>query len=645
MWYNYGKLTTNTVFRRLFVMKDGFIKCAAAVPQIKVADTAYNKKQIIAQVYAAAENGAKIISFPELCVTAYTCGDLFLQDTLVKDALDAVLDITQSTAKLDILISIGLPLAVGSKLYNAAAVIKGGKILGFVTKTHLPAYSEYYEARHFNVLDKNTSVKIDGSLYPVGPNLIFCAENMPELKVGVEICEDLWVTNPPSGGLCLAGATVILNPSAGDEMISKAGYRRSLVKSQSARCICAYLYSNAGDGESTTDMVFSGHRIICENGTVLSESPLFENGIVYADIDLNKLTLERRRMTTFKENDEDYEKIYFDIVIDKTKLCRKFDAHPFVPDNKNLLRERCEAIFTMQAMGLKKRLEHIGCRAVTIGISGGLDSTLALLVTEKAFGLLSLPLSGIKAITMPCFGTTDRTLSNAKKLVACIGAELIEAPINKSVIQHMSDIDADINNHNVTYENAQARERTQVLMDYANEVNGIVIGTGDLSELALGWATYNGDHMSMYGVNCSIPKTLVRYLVKYVADISETEMQTVLTDVLDTPVSPELLPPEDGQISQQTEDIVGPYELHDFFLYNFVRLGFTKSKVLRLAKEAFGERFNDEIISKWLDIFCRRFFSNQFKRSCLPDGPKVGSVTLSPRGDWRMPSDAEMLWR
>lgn len=626
-------------------MKDGFIKCAAAVPQIKVADIAYNKKQIIAQVNAAAENGAKIISFPELCVTAYTCGDLFLQDTLVKDALDAVLDIAQSTAKLDILISVGLPLAVGSKLYNAAAIIKGGKILGFVTKTHLPAYSEYYEARHFNVLDKNTSVKIDGATYPVGPNLIFCAENMPELKVGVEICEDLWVTNPPSGGLCLAGATVILNPSAGDEVISKAGYRRSLVKSQSARCICGYIYSNAGSGESTTDMVFSGHRIICENGTVLSESPLFENGIVYADIDLNKLTLERRRMTTFKENDGDYEKIYFDIDIAETKLSRKFDAHPFVPDDKNLLRERCEAIFTMQAMGLKKRLEHIGCRAVTIGISGGLDSTLALLVTAKAFGLLSLPLGGIKAITMPCFGTTDRTLSNAKKLVSCIGAELIEVPISKSVIQHMSDIGADIKNHNVTYENAQARERTQVLMDYANEVNGIVIGTGDLSELALGWATYNGDHMSMYGVNCSIPKTLVRYLVKYVADISESEMQTVLTDILDTPVSPELLPPEDGQISQQTEDIVGPYELHDFFLYNFVRLGFTKSKVLRLAKEAFGERFSDEIISKWLDIFCRRFFSNQFKRSCIPDGPKVGSVTLSPRGDWRMPSDAEMLWK
>ncbi len=626
-------------------MRDGFIKCAAATPIIKVGDTEYNKQQIIKQITEAAEHGAKVIVFPELCITAYTCGDLFLQDTLIKNALDAVFDIAEKTSKTDILIAVGLPLAVGSKLYNAAAVIKSGRILGFVTKSHLPNYSEFYEVRHFNTLDENTVLFINGTEYPVGPKLIFCARNFPELKVGIEICEDIWVINPPSGNLAENGATIILNLSAGDEVIAKAEYRRSLVKSQSARCVCGYVYTNAGDGESTSDMVFSGHRIICENGTELKESELFENGIIYSDIDVNKLVLERRRMTTFRESNTDCQKIYFDIEITETNLERSFDSRPFVPKDERALRRRCESIFAMQANGLKKRLQHIGCKTVTIGISGGLDSTLALLVTAKAYGMLSLPLDGIKAITMPCFGTTDRTLSNAKKLIECIGAELVEIPINKSVIQHMSDIGADINNHNVTYENSQARERTQVLMDYANERGGIVIGTGDLSELALGWATYNGDHMSMYGVNCSIPKTLVRYLVRYVADISKDEMRSVLNDILDTPVSPELLPPEDGKISQQTEDIVGPYELHDFFLYNFVRLGFTKSKVFRLANQAFADEFDSDTIQKWLDVFCRRFFSNQFKRSCIPDGPKVGSVTLSPRGDWRMPSDAVMFWK
>lgn len=626
-------------------MRDGFIKCAAATPIIKVGDTEYNKQQIIKQITEAAEHGAKVIVFPELCITAYTCGDLFLQDTLIKNALDAVFDIAEKTSKTDILIAVGLPLAVGSKLYNAAAVIKSGRILGFVAKSHLPNYSEFYEVRHFNTLDENTVLFINGTEYPVGPKLIFCARNFPELKVGIEICEDIWVINPPSGNLAENGATIILNLSAGDEVIAKAEYRRSLVKSQSARCVCGYVYTNAGDGESTSDMVFSGHRIICENGTELKESELFENGIIYSDIDVNKLVLERRRMTTFRESNTDCQKIYFDTEITETNLERSFDSRPFVPKDERALRRRCESIFAMQANGLKKRLQHIGCKTVTIGISGGLDSTLALLVTAKAYGMLNLPLDGIKAITMPCFGTTDRTLSNAKKLIECIGAELVEIPINKSVIQHMSDIGADINNHNVTYENSQARERTQVLMDYANERGGIVIGTGDLSELALGWATYNGDHMSMYGVNCSIPKTLVRYLVRYVADISKDEMRSVLNDILDTPVSPELLPPEDGKISQQTEDIVGPYELHDFFLYNFVRLGFTKSKVFRLANQAFADEFDSDTIQKWLDVFCRRFFSNQFKRSCIPDGPKVGSVTLSPRGDWRMPSDAVMFWK
>ena len=625
-------------------MKDGFIKVAAATPKIKVGDTKYNSRQIIAQIKEAAENKAKIIVLPELCVTAYTCGDLFLQSALIDNAADAVFTIAEETKDLDILIAVGTPIGANNRLYNTAAVIKGGEILGFVTKTHIPNYSEFYEARHFASLKDNTSVRLRDRDYPLGPKLIFCAEELSELKVGVEICEDLWVTNPPSGYLAENGATIILNLSASDEVITKAEYRRGLVSSQSARAVCGYVYADAGSGESTTDMVFAGHNIICENGTLLNQSKLFRNEIIYSDIDVNRIALDRRRMTTFDNQfNSGYSKIYFSTTVTETPLTRAFDPQPFVPKDKDKLKERCELIFTMQAEGLRKRLEHIGCKTVTIGISGGLDSTLALLVAVRAFEMLSLPPKGINAVTMPCFGTTDRTYNNAKRLIGCVGATFKEIPISKSVTMHMEDIGADINNHNTTYENAQARERTQVLMDYSGETGGIVVGTGDLSELALGWATYNGDHMSMYGVNCSIPKTLVRYLVSYVADISGEELRATLLDILDTPVSPELLPPEDGEISQETESFVGPYALHDFFLYNFLRFGFSKSKIFRLAKEAFRGEYDEAEISKWLDTFYRRFYQNQFKRSCIPDGPKVGSVTLSPRGDWRMPSDSTII--
>lgn len=625
-------------------MKDGFIKVAAATPKIKVGDTKYNSRQIIAQIKEAAENRAKIIVLPELCVTAYTCGDLFLQSALIDNAADAVFTIAEETKDLDILIAVGTPIGANNRLYNTAAVIKGGEILGFVTKTHIPNYSEFYEARHFASLKDNTSVRLRDRDYPLGPKLIFCAEELSELKVGVEICEDLWVTNPPSGYLAENGATIVLNLSASDEVITKSEYRRGLVSSQSARAVCGYVYADAGSGESTTDMVFAGHNIICENGTLLNQSKLFRNGIIYSDIDVNRIALDRRRMTTFDNQfNSGYSEIYFSTTVTETPLTRAFDPQPFVPKDKDKLKERCELIFTMQAEGLRKRLEHIGCKTVTIGISGGLDSTLALLVAVRAFEMLSLPPSGINAVTMPCFGTTDRTYNNAKKLIGCVGATFKEIPISKSVTMHMEDIGADINNHNTTYENAQARERTQVLMDYSGETGGIVVGTGDLSELALGWATYNGDHMSMYGVNCSIPKTLVRYLVSYVADISDKELRATLLDILDTPVSPELLPPEDGEISQETESLVGPYALHDFFLYNFLRFGFSKSKIFRLAKEAFKGEYDEAEISKWLDTFYRRFYQNQFKRSCIPDGPKVGSVTLSPRGDWRMPSDSTII--
>ncbi len=622
-------------------MINGFIKVAAATPEVRVADVEFNADKIIRCITKAENEGARLIVLPELAVTAYTCGDLFLQSELIRRAENALIGIVNATKDLDILCVAGLPVSDNGKLYNCAAFFKDGNILGFVTKTNIPNYSEFYEMRHFNTMADNSTVYFGGMKIPIGPKLIFVAKEMPEFAVAADICEDLWASNPPSNSHTENGATIIVNLSASDEVIGKSSWRRKLVEVQSAKTESVYIYADAGEGESSTDMTFSGHNMIYEAGTVLAESKIFSESIIYADVDVERCIQERRRVTTFKNSDKnDYQIIYFNTAFEKTNIRRKFDRRPFVPENDDNLRERCEEIFAIQYHGLKKRLKHIGIKTVTIGISGGLDSTLALLVTAKAFDDLGLPKSGIIAVTMPCFGTTDRTYNNAVSMIKSIGATFKEVNIKAAVTQHMSDIGADINVHDVTYENAQARERTQVLMDIANKSGGIVIGTGDLSELALGFATYNGDHMSMYGVNASVPKTLVRYLVKYIADTSSDELKNTLYDVLDTPVSPELLPPEDGQIVQQTEEIVGPYELHDFFLYNMVRWGFSKDKVYRMAKLAFVGVYDKETIKKWLDIFVRRFYNSQFKRSCIPDGVKVGSVSLSPRGDWRMPSDA-----
>ena len=622
-------------------MVNGFIKVAAATPDVRVADVEYNADKTIESIIEAENNGAKLIVLPELGITAYTCGDLFLQSELIKRAEKALINIANATKDFDILSVVGLPVANNGKLYNCAAFLKDGKILGFVPKTNIPNYGEFYEVRHFNTIRNNSTVYFGGLEIPMGSKLIFMAKEMPEFAVAAEICEDLWTANPPSNSHVENGATIIINQSASDEVIGKSSWRRKLVEIQSAKTESVYIYADAGEGESTTDMTFSGHNLIYEAGIKLAESAVFSEGITYADVDVERVLQERRRITTFKNSEKnDYQIIYFSTKVEETNIERKFDMRPFVPDNDDNLRERCEEIFAIQYHGLKKRLKHIGINTVTIGISGGLDSTLALLVTAKAFEDLGLPMSGIIAVTMPCFGTTDRTYNNAVSMIKSIGATFREVNIKAAVKQHLSDIGADINVHDVTYENAQARERTQVLMDIANKTGGIVIGTGDLSELALGFATYNGDHMSMYGVNASVPKTLVRYLVKYVADISDEKLKNTLYDVLDTPVSPELLPPEDGEIVQQTEEIVGPYELHDFFLYNMIRWGFSKEKIYRMAKHAFVGVYDDEKIEKWLNTFERRFYNSQFKRSCIPDSVKVGSVSLSPRGDWRMPSDA-----
>lgn len=628
-------------------MQDGFIKTAVASPDIRVADVAYNTKSIIQCIHDAARNGAKLLVLPELCLTAYTCGDLFLQRRLQQDAWQGILKIARETEKDDILAAVGMPVEWNGKLYNAAAFLKGGKILGFVTKKNIPNYAEFYEARYFSVLEQNVCLHLDGPEIPMGSDLIFCCRQIPDLQVACEICEDLWVADSPSTGHALHGATVICNLSASNEVIGKREYRHVLVRAQSAKAVCAYLYADAGMGESTTDMVFAGHHMVYENGTLLTESRLFEEEICYADIDLQKLTQERKKLSTFWiTSDESHQRIYFDLCPAPTRLCRKFEPLPFVPRGEEERTKRCEEIFALQYMGLAKRLRHIGAETVTIGISGGLDSTLALLVTAKAFDRLGLERKNIIAVTMPGFGTTGRTRGNAEKMIHCLGAQFREISIANAVRGHLQDIGASEQEHDVTYENAQARERTQILMDIANKTGGIVIGTGDLSELALGFATYNGDHMSMYGVNASVPKTLIRYLVRYVADHSDADLHTVLYDVLDTPVSPELLPPEEnGTIAQKTESIVGPYELHDFFLYHVIRNGFDRDKILRMCVCAFEGEYNKATIEKWLDIFYRRFFNSQFKRSCLPDGPKVGSVALSPRGDWRMPSDAcAALW-
>lgn len=624
-------------------MKDGFITVATATPQVAVADCEANARAILACINEMAAAYAKVMVLPELCITGYTCSDLFWQTKLLDEAEAALSVIAEESRQVDALIAVGMPLRVAGKLLNVAAILCRGKVLGFVPKVNLPAYNEFYETRHFTSGSADMGmVQFGGEEIPVGTNLLFSCENVVDLCVAAEICEDLWVPNPPSVQHALAGASVICNLSASDEMVGKGSYRRDLVAGQSARLVCAYLYATAGEGESTTDLVFGGQNLIAENGTVLAESATFENEINVATIDVQRLASERRRVSTFPAADsKEYREISFALAEEETKLARFFDADPFVPSNADQLSDRCEEILNIQALGLKKRLAHTHAKSAVVGISGGLDSTLALLVTARAFDMLGLPRKGIVAVTMPGFGTTDRTYNNAVAMIKSLGATFKEVPIAKAVMQHFADIDHDASIHDVTYENSQARERTQILMDIANQANGFVIGTGDLSELALGWATYNGDHMSMYAVNASVPKTLVRHLVRHYADTSADEVLAgVLYDVLDTPVSPELLPPEDGAISQKTEDLVGPYELHDFFLYQMLRMCFPPAKIYRVAKEAFAGRYSNETILKWLRTFYWRFFSQQFKRSCLPDGPKVGSVAVSPRGDLRMPSDA-----
>lgn len=629
-------------------MRQGFIKVAALTPKVKVADTTYNREQICMLIDEAQEKGAKILVFPELCITGYTCGDLFYQELLLREAKKELLAIAKYTERKDCLVFVGLPLEHQGKLYNVAAAIAQGKVLGLVPKTHIPNYNEFYERRHFvSGMKQPVPVALDEDIIvPMGTQILFQCRQIPALKIAAEICEDVWAPNPPGVDHALAGATVLVNLSASDETTGKDIYRKSLVTGQSGRLICGYIYCSAGDGESTQDVVYSGHNLIAENGSLLAESRRFCNESIYTELDIARLNEERRRMSTFPASNETYINIEFSLKEEQTELTRFVDPAPFVPGNKADREKRCEEIFMIQAMGLKKRLEHTNAATAVVGISGGLDSTLALLVMVKAFDLLNRDHKDIVAVTMPGFGTTDRTYDNAVSLIKSLGATFREVSIVDSVRTHFRDIGQDEAVHDVTYENGQARERTQILMDIANKSGGMVIGTGDMSELALGWATYNGDHMSMYGVNASVPKTLVRHLVRYYADTCGDEtLQKVLYDVLDTPVSPELLPPEDGKISQKTEDIVGSYELHDFFLYYILRFGCTPKKIYRLAKYAFDGTYDTETIQKWLKTFYRRFFSQQFKRSCLPDGPKVGTVAVSPRGDLRMPSDASArIW-
>ncbi len=624
-------------------MRQGFVKAAAVTPNIKVADPHYNAKQIGKEIEEAVRRGAKLIVFPELCLTGYTCGDLFLQEVLLTEAMEALAEVKAATEDSDALVFVGLPLVRQHKLYNVAAVLQDGEILAFIPKRNIPSYAEFYETRHFvpGNLEPEPFLYEDKEI-PFGADILFCVDAVRGLTVGCEICEDIWVPESPAAAHTLAGATVIVNLSASNVTVGKDAYREMLVKSASARQIAAYIYTSAGEGESTQDLVFGGHNIIAENGTVLAQAKRFETGAIYADLDIHRLSHERRRMNTYQgENLREHLILPVHMEEEETLLERRFSARPFVPDQAQEREKRCDEILSIQSFGLKKRYEHTGCQSAVLGISGGLDSTLALLVTVHAFDMLGLSRDKITSVTMPCFGTTDRTYDNACRLARLLGTTLREVDIKEAVNVHFRDIGQSRDCHDVTYENGQARERTQVLMDIANQTGGLVIGTGDMSELALGWATYNGDHMSMYGVNAGVPKTLVRHLVRYYADTcGEETLKALLLDILDTPVSPELLPPVDGVISQKTEDLVGPYELHDFFLYYMLRCGFEPAKVYRVAGIAFAGIYDDDVILKWLKIFYKRFFAQQFKRSCLPDGPKVGSVALSPRGDLRMPSDA-----
>ncbi len=630
-------------------MKDGFIKAAAGTPDIRVADCEYNRAQITELMDRAYAGGVRVLVLPELCITGYTCQDLFFQQELLDGALEALGAIREHSAGMDMLISVGCPVRFRGELYNCAVIMINGSILGVVPKKFLPNYNEFYEKRHFTAAAEGEfDIELFGEKVPFGLGLLFECRQLPELVFAAELCEDLWAAEPPSIALALGGATVIANLSASNEVIGKDAYRRELVSGQSARLLCGYIYASAGSGESTQDLVFSGHDIIAENGLILAESSLYSTGLTVTEIDVKKLAAERRRNTSFIGGIRPgMRRVAFDMPLTETELTRTVVRTPFVPQTSAEKDKRCEDILAMQAHGLEKRVRHTNAKTLVIGISGGLDSTLALLVCVEAMKLLGRPDSDILAVTMPCFGTTKRTRSNAERLCELLGTQLRVIDIAASVKQHFKDIGHDESNHNVVYENGQARERTKILMDLANAENGMVVGTGDLSELALGWATYNGDHISMYGVNASVPKTLVRHIVKYYAGTVENqELSDVLMSIYDTPVSPELLPAdENGNIAQITEDLVGPYELHDFFLYNGIRWGFPPKKVFRLALYAFGDSYDRETILKWLRTFYRRFFSQQFKRSCLPDGVKVGSVTLSPRGDWRMPSDASSaLW-
>lgn len=627
-------------------MKCGFIKVASATPVIRVADTAYNAKSICAVMEEAAQAGTKLLVLPELCITGYTCGDLFRSQTLLNGADTALETIVAASAQWDMLTFVGLPVSTDGKLYNCAAAVYRGKLIGIVPKTNISNYAEFYEKRYFTAGDaKITSVSI-GKLDPApfGTNLLFRNDAMPALAVAAELCEDLWVPCPPSVGHAVAGATIIVNLSASNDTVGKADYRRQMVMSQSARLVCGYVYANAGEGESSTDVVYAGHNMIAENGELLEEHHT-PSGMIITELDIQYLDSERRKLDMFSSSSSGYTTVNWGGAAEETVLTRKFRQNPFLPTPENMAKQ-CEEILNIQSLSLKHRMEHSYSKYAVVGVSGGLDSTLAILVTARTLEMMGLPKEHLIAVTMPCFGTTGRTKSNAVLLAEYLGASLRVVDIGKSVMQHFEDIGHDYNVKNVVFENAQARERTQVLMDIANGCSGLVIGTGDMSELALGWATYNGDHMSMYGLNASVTKTLVRCLVTYLADTAENRgLADVLYDILDTPVSPELLPAEEDQISQKTEDLVGPYELHDFFLYYLIARSCSPRKVFRLAHYVFDGIYDDETILKWLRTFCRRFFAQQFKRSCLPDGPKVGDLSLSPRGDWRMPSDASAaLW-
>ncbi|WP_329383900.1 NAD(+) synthase [Anaerofustis butyriciformans] len=625
----------------------GFIKVATGVPKVKVANPDYNKEQIIKLIDKANEQNVKILITPELSISAYTCADLFFQDTLLDQCEKALYEITEYTKEIDIALVVGMPVRYKNALYNCAVIMLRGEILGIIPKQYIPTHNEFYEKRWFaSGRDVYDEIKIANQTVPFGQMLFKLRE---DLTVGIEVCEDLWVPIPPSSNLALSGANLILNISASNEVVSKDEYRTNLIVSQSAKCLCGYMYVSAGVHESTTDLLFGGSSVIAENGILLNKGKRFEreNELTCAYVDMGKLNFQRRQNMSFNDNKREYDMEYD--VIEKTFIDndisdfdRYVDAHPFIPSDENLRIERCNEIFSIQSSALAKRLEHTGLKKLVVGISGGLDSTLALLVASETMKLLKLPSENIIGITMPGFGTTDRTYTNALDLMKSLNVTIKEISIKEAATLHMKDIEHDINIHDITYENTQARERTQILMDMANKNGAILVGTGDLSEMALGWCTYNGDHMSMYGVNASVPKTLVSHLVRTVAMISDEKTKEILLDILDTPISPELLPPtKDGKIEQKTEDNIGPYELHDFFLYNFIRCGAKKNKLHFLAKQAFKEKYSDEVIEKWLNNFMRRFFISQFKRSCTPDAPKVGSVSLSPRGDFRMPSDAD----